>query len=161
MSLPSVSCVLPWGYGDKWINMAIRCFLSQNYTGALELIVLDNNEEMPSGGWVDDRIKYHHTTRKPLGQLRNEANALATGEIICHFDEDDWSAPNRVAVQVERLLWSGKAVTGFHAMFYYDTETGNTYRYHFSKAKHPPTVSALTKCIGRAGGISIRLQRRV
>ena len=42
------------------------------------------------------------------------------GEIIAHWDDDDYSAPERLAVQVRSLLESGKAVTGFHSMRFTD-----------------------------------------
>jgi hypothetical protein len=31
-----------------------------------------------------------------------------------HWDDDDYSAPERISVQVERLRVSGKPLTGFH-----------------------------------------------
>ena len=41
---------------------------------------------------------------------------------ICHFDDDDWSHPDRVAIQVERLRTSGKAFTGFSRMYFYNQD---------------------------------------
>jgi glycosyltransferase involved in cell wall biosynthesis len=130
--LPKVSCIMPTCYGDQFVQSATECFLDQDYEGEMELIVVDNNDDSykPTGGLVDDRIKVIRTTRKPVGALRNEGIKAASGEVIVIFDEDDWHAPDRIATQVDRLIQSEKAVTGWHSVFYYDVLGGGTYRYN-------------------------------
>ena len=59
-----------------------------------------------------------------IGPKRNLACENAEGEIIVHFDSDDWSAPSRIRDQVERLLASGKAVSGYHSMLFWDGTEG-------------------------------------
>ncbi len=36
--------------------------------------------------------------------------------MVCFIDDDDYSAPERVADQIQRLRESGKAVTGYRSM---------------------------------------------
>src|SRR5271156_2487566 len=143
--LPKVSCVMPACYGEMAL-VAVECFLLQTYGeyGELELIVLDNNREGDTIKHLlpkDERIKYYRCSQAPLGALRNQGNALATGDVICNWDCDDWSSADRVEEQVERLVASGKAVTGWHNVFYYDTATGGTYKYLYEwrgGINHPP-----------------------
>jgi glycosyltransferase involved in cell wall biosynthesis len=49
------------------------------------------------------------------------ANAHARGEIIAHFDDDDWSHPNRIAEQVALLQASGADVVGYNEALFWQT----------------------------------------
>src|ERR1700730_15074134 len=125
MSLPKVSCILPTGYGEKYVYGAIKCFLDQTYPGELELVVVDNNiapikHLLPE----DPRINYvrFHCMPKSVGALRNIGTVYATGEVCITVDEDDWSHPSRVAQQVERLLSSNQAVTGWDSLLFWGGE---------------------------------------
>ena len=51
-----------------------------------------------------------------IGAKRNHGCELARGELIAHWDDDDWSAPERLADQVQRITETGKAVTGYRTM---------------------------------------------
>ena len=144
---PSVSVVMPCGYGDRYFRVALNCFLNQTYEGQLDIIILDNNDVgktiehlLPA----DTRIKYRRCKRMTNGELRNLGNSYAAGEIICNFDEDDWYAPDRVAVQVKRLQDTGKAVTGFHNILFYDMDSGRHWRYTF--LPEPTTRTPLYAC---------------
>jgi glycosyltransferase involved in cell wall biosynthesis len=140
MSRPTVSVVMPVGYGDRYFRVALTCFLTQTYNGPLEIIVLDNSVEpiehlIPA----DQRIKYHRCERLTIGALRNLGASYATGDIIVNGDEDDYSHPDRVEAQVERIVTLGKAVTGYHNILFFNTYDGGTYKYHFSRGRiHPP-----------------------
>jgi glycosyltransferase involved in cell wall biosynthesis len=137
--LPSVTCVLPSGYGSKYVPLAIECFLQQTYEGPMELIILDNNQpgntlEATLKALVnadDDRIKYFRCDRMPVGALRNLGNSYGTGEVIINWDEDDWYHSTRVAEQVARLQQSGLAVTGYHRICYWDVESEKSFHYLF------------------------------
>jgi glycosyltransferase involved in cell wall biosynthesis len=146
---PLVSAIMPACYGEM-ASVAIKCFLDQTYEN-LELVVLDNNVEgqeienlLPN----DTRIKYSRCARAPLGKLRNDGNRIATGEIIVNWDADDWYAPNRIESQVKRLKDSGKAVTGWHTLNYYDTEGFGTYKYRYEARgnPHPPYSMGTSQC---------------
>ena len=51
----------------------------------------------------------------PLGLKRNFCCEHARGEVIAHWDDDDWSHPQRLAEQIE-ILNTGAQVTGYFAM---------------------------------------------
>jgi hypothetical protein len=57
-----------------------------------------------------------------IGRKRNLGCSWAEGAVIVHWDDDDFSAPGRIADQVERLHETGKAVTGYHSMKFTDGE---------------------------------------
>lgn len=129
-----VSCIMPCGYGDKFVGTAILCFMTQVFLGELELVIVDNNDQpmldADEIAGLPENFVYVRSKRMPVGALRNEAIRHASGEVICIWDEDDWSSPSRVAEQVNRLKASGKAVTGWHNVLYYDVHTGGTYKFH-------------------------------
>jgi len=144
-----VSVVLPCGYGEKYFRVALGCFLTQTYDGPLEVIILDNNTDpiehlLPT----DERIRYFHCERDRIGALRNKANALASGEVIVNADEDDWYSKDRIAAQVDRLQVSGKSVTGWHNLLFYNTADGGCYRYNY--AAKPPYAVGTSFCYTRA-----------
>lgn len=55
-----------------------------------------------------------------IGEKRNFGCAMARGEFIAHWDDDDYSAPGRIADQVGRLKDSGLAVTAYDSMYFGD-----------------------------------------
>ncbi len=151
--LQKVSGILPVGYGSTYFRVAADAFLASNYEGELELVILDNNEAPldPTLIPVDPRVKYFHCDRMPVGALRNLGTSYATGDICITIDEDDWSSADRVTEQVTRLQESGKAVTGFHGLLYYDMSNGGTYRYHYEPNRpHPPYACGSSQCYIKA-----------
>lgn len=161
-AFPSVSVLLPSANG-RFAGTALNCFLAQSYKGEMELVVLDNADDdcllfrvsklvKPDGAEVLDgftgftallangqRVTYLSLPHRPIGALRNTGNWHARGDIIVHFDDDDWQHPDRVAVQVARLMDTGKAVTGFHSSLYWNDDAGGLYRYHYSPGRpHEP-----------------------
>jgi len=102
-----------------YLQAAIECFLRQTYKNR-ELIILDDSE-ISSAPELDSfwPIKYVMTKRCTTGAKRNACCNLAQGEIICHFDDDDWSCPTRIADQVKQLVDTCKPVTGYSDMLYW------------------------------------------
>ncbi|HSY29171.1 MAG TPA: glycosyltransferase family A protein [Burkholderiaceae bacterium] len=131
-----MSIVLPVGYGDKYFSIALACALSQTHS-PIEIILLDNSPA-PIRHLVpmDVRIRYVRCERSTIGALRNKGNGLARGNVLAHWDEDDWYSNDRVAVQLERLRRSGRAVTGWHTLLYHNTADGTCHRYRY--AAMPP-----------------------
>jgi len=58
----------------------------------------------------------HLEDQLSIGTKRNFGCERALGKIIAHWDDDDYSAPDRLADQLGRLHSSGKMVTGYHSM---------------------------------------------
>lgn len=126
-----VSAIMPTRGRKAWSQKALECFLNQDYPEK-ELIILQDEDE-PS---FDDQFLHYpgvflcgNDERLNIPQKRNEAARLAEGEIIMHFDSDDWSASNRMAKQVQILEESGKALTGFHSLLFYLEPTKTVMKY--------------------------------
>lgn len=123
---------------QEWARLAVDVFLSQTYE-LKELLILDD-DDMPSfpdpSIFSDSRIHYTRTAsqfggdpKTNIPMKRNALTRLAQGDFILNIDSDDWSAPERMALQVEHLERTGKAVTGFSGMYFYDVKTGRPYIY--------------------------------
>lgn len=104
------------------VPLAIKSFLQQTH-GDRELLILDDGlDEILDLVPKDPRIHYHSGAPTPqtLGAKLNVLATIAHGEILCNWDDDDWSSPSRLAHQLETLTASGRAVTGFHMFYYWD-----------------------------------------
>jgi glycosyltransferase involved in cell wall biosynthesis len=117
-----VSAIMPV-YGQREMaEIALASFLSQDWPNK-ELIVIDDSPELMADLFRVPGVTYSYiglTEHMKIGPKRNLACKLANGDIIVHFDSDDWSAPSRIRDQVERLLTSGKSVSGYHSMLFWD-----------------------------------------
>lgn len=130
MNQSLVSCVMPTKDRRDFVPAAIHSFQEQTYEPR-ELVILDDGE-----GSIEDlvptdlRIRYFYSTiRRPIGAKRNLLAEISRGEIICHWDDDDWSAPGRIADQVKRLLNSGAPLTGYHSILFYEVANRHLFRY--------------------------------
>lgn len=114
--LPFVTCLCLTRNRRQWLPLAIRCFQGQNYPNKEMLIVADG-EDVRDLLPEDERIRLIHIEDgRNIGEKRNFGCAQARGEIIAHFDDDDYSAPERLSVQIDMLAESGKAFSGFWSM---------------------------------------------
>jgi glycosyltransferase involved in cell wall biosynthesis len=78
---------------------------------------------------ADSRIRYARCSRPgSLGAKRNLACEMACGEYIAHWDDDDWSHPDRLALQ----LAGNPVVTGFRQMLFWDETTKRALLYRGS-----------------------------
>jgi hypothetical protein len=125
-----VTAVCPTYNRKKYLPGLITSFLSQTHKNS-ELIIVDDSEEgcadcIP----VNPRIRYirMYGERLPVGEKRNLCCEFATGEIIVHFDDDDWSAPTRIAEQVKQLEESGKKVLSYYNILYWNEDAKQVYR---------------------------------
>ena len=124
-----VSCIMPTCNRQGLIPVALKCYLSQDWPDK-ELVVIDDGAVKVEGlvkQLVPDAVYIYLAEKQIIGAKRNLACEAARGEVICHFDDDDWSAAGRIRDQVTRLLESGKQMTGYHSITYWDGT--KAYRY--------------------------------
>lgn len=118
----------------QWLPIAIQCFINQTYPNRELLIIADGTDVrdlLPD----DDRIRLHQIDRPAeIGEKRNFGCSLAAGEIIAHWDDDDFSAPERLDHQVSRLRESGKAVTGYRSMRFI-RDDGRAWQFNYPAGK--------------------------
>lgn len=105
-----------------WLRRAIDCFLAQTHRDA-ELLIVADGEDVRDLAAAGERVRLVHVEpAENIGRKRNLGCTLARGGTICHWDDDDYSAPGRLADQLARLEASRKAVTGYHSMRFTDGE---------------------------------------
>lgn len=137
-SPPLVSCIMPTRNRRAFVGQAIWYFLRQDYPYK-ELIIVDDGEDAV-GDLVprDERIHYMHlAARRPVGAKRNLACEMSQGELIAHWDDDDWMSPYRLSVQVEELCAAGADVCGARDLLHYRIDSGDAWLYRYPPVERP------------------------
>lgn len=118
---PLVSCIMPTYNRRLFVPQAIQYFLRQDYPNK-ELIVVDDGSDSVADLMPDHAsIRYIRLDQQiSIGAKRNMAVEQSQGEMIVHWDDDDWYAPNRIRYQVEPLLEKKAEVCGLKTGFIYD-----------------------------------------
>lgn len=115
-----VTCLCVTRNRREWLLKAIEYFMAQTYAEKEMIIIADGekvHDIVPSGAPI---TVLHLPNKLPIGQKRNIGCDMAYGKIVAHWDDDDFSAPGRLADQVVRLAATGKAVTAYHSMKFTD-----------------------------------------
>ncbi|QRK06071.1 glycosyltransferase [Archangium violaceum] len=146
---PLVSCLMPTHNRRPFIPLALRWFLAQDWPSR-ELVIVDDGSDPVSDLLPDDaRIRYLRLERKhSLGAKRNLACQSAKGDILVHWDDDDWSAPHRLTYQVSSLLQEGADVCGLTRLYYHQPATGRSWQYQYPDGQRP-WVAGNTLCYTR------------
>lgn len=128
--LPSVTAVCLTRNRREWLPKAIAQFQTQTYLNRRLLIVADGDDvsdlipgDLIPGDppvWLYTVLPAREPAVRKIGPKRNFANSLVTTDLIAHWDDDDYSAPERLADQVRRLVETGMSVTGYHTMKFTD-----------------------------------------
>lgn len=80
-------------------------------------------EGQPNVRWL------RYPSERNIGSKRNLCCELAAGEIILHWDDDDWSFPNRIREQVDAIL-AGPPVAGYRTIHFFDERSRKAHEYH-------------------------------
>jgi glycosyltransferase involved in cell wall biosynthesis len=116
-----VTCLCLTRDRRTWLPKAIACFQQQTYRRAELLILADGEDVRDLVPANDERIRLIHLAEsRTIGEKRNFGCARAGGEVICHWDDDDYSAPGRLERQIALLLESGRSMVGFSHMRFTD-----------------------------------------
>lgn len=147
---PLVSCIMPTFNRRRYVAQAIRYFLRQDYARR-ELIILDDGDD-PVEDLVprDVGIRYVRLPRRMvLGAKRNLACEMARGEIIAHWDDDDWMAPHRLTYELAVLAQTGADLCGAPRQWYYDPLGDRAWLYEYPAARRP-WLAGNTLCYRKA-----------
>lgn len=130
MNQPLVTCIMPTANRQKFIPLAISYFKAQSYPNK-ELVIIDDGLESVRNLIPEDpEIRYYYTA--PLGTIgvkRNYACEKANGDIIMHWDDDDWYAADWVSKQVDALITSNADITGLNRVDFYSPAVDKRWRY--------------------------------
>ncbi|MBV9581613.1 MAG: glycosyltransferase [Chloroflexi bacterium] len=102
--LPLVSCLCPTYARPRVLRETIWCFLQQDYANA-ELIVVNDH---PAPVFLDrtyPNIRVYNLPRfASLGAVRNHTVALARGDYLLLWDDDDLYLPWRIRASIAQLV---------------------------------------------------------
>ena len=138
INLPLVSCIMPTANRQKFIPFAIDYFLKQDYPNA-ELVIIDDGINSSASIIPDHpKIKYFYT--EPLGTIgvkRNYACEKALGEIIMHWDDDDYYAPDWITRITDALLTSDADIVGLNRVVFYSPSVDQRWMYEDTEEDKP------------------------
>lgn len=111
---PLISCLMVTLDRLPLAKRAIRCFADQTWSNRELVIVTDGEpryrealERFVSASNIENVRFVVSGERRCLGALRNLSLAQSRGEIICQWDDDDASHPNRLRMQAGHMLEGG------------------------------------------------------
>lgn len=110
-----ISCIMVTRGRPEWAPRSVDCWRRQTYRST-ELVIIDDADD-PSFLHAPTEADIRHVSlsdRRSIGAKRNIACELAAGSVIAVWDDDDWSAPERLADQIGRL--DPANLTGYHSM---------------------------------------------
>jgi hypothetical protein len=130
MAEPLVCAVMLTKDRPELAKKAIEYWRAQSYESKILLIWNTGQADLDYSlgrfeSIFDPLPDRHVITPKLIGELRNDALGWAVGglypppEIFCHWDDDDYSHPNRIAEQVALLQESGADVVGYNEMLFW------------------------------------------
>lgn len=120
MGHPRISCLCISRGDSSRLKSAIECFCRQTWKDKELVLIVDDSEGARSwlpryvSGMRDYEIRLFLIPALPipsklhLGVARNLAIDNATGDLCCQWDDDDLYHPDRLRVQAENLVNSGK-----------------------------------------------------
>lgn len=127
---PLVSCICPTRNRGEFLPMLASFFLRQDYPNA-ELIILDDSDSGKRYVSEDSRImSIKINPPNTIGQKRNLCCDFAKGELICHLDDDDWYARDRISQQVSVMQANPEAqATAYKTMLFARDADQKAWRY--------------------------------
>lgn len=132
-SEPLISCVMPTTSRRRaFLPQAIRYFQRQDYAHKELLIVDDGAEPLNELVPDDPQVRYVRLTgKRTLGSKRNLCVEAARGDLIMHWDDDDWANPQRISHQLKAMLRAGAEICGIRQMIFYELATARTWLYQY------------------------------
>jgi glycosyltransferase involved in cell wall biosynthesis len=111
---PMISCLMVTRERPAMARRAIECYAAQDYDPRELVIVCDGHEEYEelrehARGVCRTDVAISAVARGslPLGALRNRSLRNASGDVVCQWDDDDLSHPNRLSAQCDHMLSEG------------------------------------------------------
>lgn len=113
----------------QYVLQSVKYFQRQDYPN-LELLILDDgSEDVSSMVASDKRIRYVRIhSAVTIGAKRNLGCKLAQGDIIAHWDDDDWYGASRITLQAAPLLDGSADITAFSDCIFFEIEKWKFWR---------------------------------
>ncbi len=121
-----------------FVSNAIAFFLQQDYSNKELVIVDDGSDAIEDLVPVNEQIRYIRIKKSmTLGEKRNFCVRESRGDLIMHWDDDDWMAPYRISYQVTELLKARAEVCGLQQMYFYEYSTNKCWLYKYPSNAKP------------------------
>lgn len=141
---PFVSVVCPTYNRREFLPYLLYIWQYQDYPAdKRELIILDDSPtsnadliEMMSDPATPNVRYIHSPERLVLGHKRNRLNALAKGEYILCFDDDDYYPPNKISHQVTQMQSHHALFSGCDQIYIWYSHLDKIYLTHPFGAHH-------------------------
>jgi glycosyltransferase involved in cell wall biosynthesis len=116
-----VSCIMPTKNRAKYVPLAIDYFKKQDYLNKELIIIDDGTQPIKQLIPEDPQIRYVYSEEKnpTVGFKRNIGCEMANGELIIHWDDDDWYATDWISFQVQTYLSAGADICGLNQVQYW------------------------------------------
>jgi hypothetical protein len=133
-----VSCIMPTFNRREFAGGAIEQFLRQDLPEKELIIVDDGTDPIQDLVPRHPQIRYIRLAeRRSLGSKRNLACYEARGELIAHWDDDDWHAPWRLQYQSTQFLGSSADLCGLAKVWFYDPSARQAWQYIYDDESRP------------------------
>lgn len=138
-SIPLVSCLMPTRDRRRFVPHAIEQFLGQDHPRRELVVVDDGADAVEDLIPADPRIRYHRVERQAtLGAKRNLACSLARGDLLAHWDDDDWMPAHRLSTQVHVLAATPNiGACGLARVRFFDPGAGRAWEYRWPERSRP------------------------
>ena len=142
-----VSVITPTYQREEYLPRLLDYFLSQSHEDKELLILDDGPEPLPFlANHPDPRVRYLHSReRLSIGEKRNRLVEASSGEIIAHFDDDDYYAPRYLETMLRHLeghdlvklsRWFVFSPSS-HAVYYWETDRQMCYHICVQQGMQP------------------------
>lgn len=122
----------------RFVPLALAYFLRQDYEPRELLVVDDGDDPVADLMPPDARIRYVRLDhRHTVGAKRNIACRLANGDLVVHWDDDDWMADWRLTYQVGQLLEKNADLCGLDRLLFLDARRSQAWQYVYPRSAKP------------------------
>lgn len=138
MEPPHISCIMPTANRPNFISLSIGYFLNQDYRNAELVIVDDGKDSIENLVPIHHRIKYFRTN--PLGSIGNKRNFAcerSRGEVIMHWDDDDYYAYDWLTRQLNALETSRADIVGLNEIIFFSPLVMKFWKYSDKNTERP------------------------
>lgn len=111
MSPPSISVIIPALLEQETINETITSLFWQDFTGALEIIVVDGDPQASTLRSIQDARVKKLLSEKGRARQMNEGASMAVGSILL-FLHADTEIPGDGLEQIRSIMGEGRYVAG-------------------------------------------------
>jgi glycosyltransferase involved in cell wall biosynthesis len=126
---PLVSCIMPTYNRRQFIPQALQHFIRQDYPNRELIIVDDGRDAIGDLANGLPNVRYLRlSSRASIGAKRNLACQHAQGQLIAHWDDDDWYSSDRLRYQVAPILADKADITGLENAFVLELPAGEFWK---------------------------------